>query len=110
MSVLLTYQKVSPDTAWVNGRVYQVEKGRRLMKIDELSAEEQAQLNGLIIDEELIPDSPEVERGRSSRLMFNFNTGELYWETRERQLSAEELQQITVEKLDQIIELLSNQK
>lgn len=109
MAVLLNYQKVSPDVGWVNGRVYKVNKGGKYARIDDLSAREKTELSkqGLIVEEEDVPNPPERVKGKDHRLMVNLKTKEFFWETRDRPFNSDELQETMIEKLDKIIELLS---
>ena len=104
MSVLLTYQNITKDKAWVDGRVYQIEKQGKLYPIDELSAQEKSMLDGHIIqDESAIPPAPPEEKGKTNLLMLDLNTEKLFWETTARPLTSEEIQQELLEKFDLLL-------
>ena len=118
MSVLLTYQPLTKDKAWVDGRTYKLERNKELIAIDDLPAEEKSALKGHIIrDESEIPPALPEERGRSNLLMIDLKTKELFWEAVDRPLTQEEaLEELgdkletLIEKQDEIIALLKQNK
>ena len=104
MSVLLTYQVVTKDKAWVDGRVHQVEKEGKHYPIDKLSSKEKSKLQGhLIQDESAIPPAPPEEKGKANLLMLDLNTKKMFWETVNRPLTPEEIQQELLEKFDLLL-------
>ena len=115
MGVLLTYENLTKDKAWVNGRVYKTKKSEELIEIDALSAEEKKELKGHIINDEAdIPAPPPMCRGKENLLMMDTKTKELFWEAVDRPLTEAEAMEelgdklnILIEKQDQIIVLLS---
>jgi len=104
MSILLTYQKLTKDKAWVDGRVYRV--GEKNVKIDDLSEKEKAALDGYIIDEIDIPEAPVPQRGKTELLMMDLKTNELFYESVDRPLTQEEEMEILIEKEEETNDLL----
>lgn len=102
MSILLTYQQLTQEKAWVDGRVYKAEIDGKLCPVEELSSAEKSR--GLIIpDESFIPPAPSEERGKTNLLMLDLNIKELFWETVDRPLTPEEIQQELIEKFDLLL-------
>ena len=102
MSILLTYQQLTQEKAWVDGRTYQVEINGKLCPVDELSSAEKSK-GHFIPDESYIPVSPPEERGKTNLLMLDLNIKKLFWETVDRPLTPEEIQQELIEKFDLLL-------
>ena len=92
--VVLTYQMVGVDKAWVNGRIHKFQRDDgKYYPVAEATQEELDALatKGLIVDENDIPAAPAPQKGKSHALMLTVSTGALFYETSDRPLTQEEM-------------------
>jgi len=92
--VLLTYQMVTEDTAWVDGRIHKFQRADgKYYKVEDATEAELEELStkGLIVEESAIPAAPALVKGKNNRLMLTVSTEELFWEQYDRPLTQEEI-------------------
>jgi hypothetical protein len=92
--VILTFQMVGEDKAWVEGRIHKFQRpDGKYYPIASATEAEMTQLaqKGLIVEESSLPEAPTPVKGKSNRLMLTPSTGDLYYEQYDRPLTQEEI-------------------